>query len=88
MAVTIFWLCEQCRNGIPCTRLETKSVSEKSLVRHTAHQSYISPAYTALDIYIVADAEGKEMVLKLHRYARFCNALEFVLLMLYLPTSD
>jgi len=38
----------------------------------------IKPSY--IDIYIVADAEGKEMVLKLHRWVKYYEAnLEVIL---------
>ncbi|KAF7320409.1 Tudor domain-containing protein [Mycena kentingensis (nom. inval.)] len=51
-----------------CTLSGTKSVSAKSLVRRQSR--FVATRFNSPDIYIVADAEGSEMVLKLHRLGR------------------
>jgi len=59
--------CELCQNGTLCIQSGIRLVLGRSRVSagHSSHSKFIKD-YVA-DIYIVADAEGNEMVLKLHR---------------------
>jgi len=74
MGVTTTFQCGRYQSVGPCTQSETRSVSARNQVRRT------NPAPTvtlrphrevsnrfSIDIYIVADSEANEMVLKLHR---------------------
>ena len=65
--VTTTSLCVRYRSEIRCIPSEIKSVLAKNRVGLFSTMKYIRAERLSQDIYIVADAEGNEMVLKLHR---------------------
>ena len=79
MGDTTTWRCVRSRSGIQCIRLEIRSALGRRLVSAVQRSPSIPLAITQLtchsaDVYIVADGEGNEMVLKLHRSVLACGA--------------
>lgn len=72
MADTTTWPCVHCPNATRWPRLATKSGWAKKQVDHSPsmpfHERPSDADGIAADVYVVANAEGNEIVLKLHRY--------------------
>lgn len=72
MEATITLQCELFRKERLYIRLATKSELVKNQVESVIFPKLLrlSSWCLRLDIYVVADAEGNQMVLKLHRYSK------------------
>ena len=64
--------CAHCANVIRCTLLEIKLGWGKKQVDHLDERPSDADGIWA-DVYVVGDAKGNEIVLKLHRYVCTCS---------------